>query len=183
MLIASTSTCRNCPLKPAAGGTPAITNVLEGITYGDYYAPPKFPQFVTGDAITLAGASKWRAESIDPVADARVDVAGLTPHCALSVEVVLVGGICQPRLAWYNVTQAITAPEPTDLYEIVPEPLKELSCKDTNGQVNKDGFFLRGAVDEEEAADHLFGLREGTVRDVRAPALPLHARRARLRPQ
>src|SRR4051812_30273311 len=34
--------------------------------YGDVYAPPTYPQFVTGDAITLSGLFKWRKEKIDP---------------------------------------------------------------------------------------------------------------------
>ena len=115
-----------------------------GIAYGDYYAPPKFPQFVTGDAITLAGAFKWRSESIDPVADARVDTAGLTPHCALSVEVVLVGGTCSPRLAWYNVTGSKIPPALEDVYPLLQEPATELSCKDDVGRPDTQGFCPLG---------------------------------------
>jgi len=40
------------------------------IVYGQYYAPPTYPQFVDGDAITLQGLFKWRGEMLDPVKDA-----------------------------------------------------------------------------------------------------------------
>lgn len=118
--------------------------VQEGISYGDYYSPPRFPQFVTGDAITLAGAFKWRGENIDPVADARTDVGTLTPHCALSIEVVLVGGICQPQLAWYNATDASSAPAPNELYALLQDPAIELSCQNELGQPDRQGFCPLG---------------------------------------
>jgi MYXO-CTERM domain-containing protein len=113
------------------------------IAYGDYYAPPKYPQFVTGDAITLEGMFKWRAEAIDPVEQAKPMTAGLTPHCALAVELVLVGGICEPSLFWYNVPDPSsgTPPSPTEQYELIPlQPLVELSCLSEDGQPRTDGF-------------------------------------------
>src|SRR6185369_17717171 len=50
---------------------PTGADVNPPIIYGDYYAPPMFPQFVDGDAITLQGLFKWRGENIDPVKDAK----------------------------------------------------------------------------------------------------------------
>ena len=41
------------------------------VRYGDFYAPPTYPQFATGDAINLSGLFKWRREAIDPVTDAK----------------------------------------------------------------------------------------------------------------
>src|SRR4051794_38246798 len=42
------------------------------IIYGEYYAPPAFPQFVNGDPFTLQGLFKWRGERIGPIADANI---------------------------------------------------------------------------------------------------------------
>src|SRR3954470_22246080 len=49
---------------------PLGMNLNPPIKYGDFYAPPAYPQFVTGDAINLSGLFKWRKETIDPVKDA-----------------------------------------------------------------------------------------------------------------
>src|SRR4051812_44906257 len=40
-------------------------NINPGIVYGTFYSPPTYPQFVTGDAITLNGLFKWRKEALD----------------------------------------------------------------------------------------------------------------------
>src|SRR6478609_9385531 len=50
---------------------PMGANLNPAIRYGDFYAPPTYPQFVTGDAITLNGLFKWRKEMIDPSKDAK----------------------------------------------------------------------------------------------------------------
>jgi MYXO-CTERM domain-containing protein len=112
------------------------------ILYGDYYSPPEFPQFEDGDAITLQGLFKWRGEAIDPLLDARADAGALVPHCGLEVEVVLGGGHCQQlRLGWYNAPTDDGAPEPSEVYDLVPESLATwLDCKTENGVPRTDGF-------------------------------------------
>jgi MYXO-CTERM domain-containing protein len=98
------------------------------IIFGEYYSPPAFPQFEDDDAITLAGLFKWRGEAIDPQADATSPPGGLIPHCPVSVEPVLVGGNCQARVGWYNVSDPPGAEPPAEVFELVPELEGLMGC-------------------------------------------------------
>src|SRR6187431_2200719 len=63
---------------------PLGVNLNPAWRYGDFYAPPTYPQFVTGDAITLAGLFKWRKESIDPVLNAATGPGYFSAKCGFS---------------------------------------------------------------------------------------------------
>jgi MYXO-CTERM domain-containing protein len=91
------------------------------IAYGEYYAPPAFPQFVDGDELTLAGLFKWRKEQIDPIADAKTTPGYFFPGCGFSAELVLRGGGCSSGLGWYNVVPGnTTPPAASEIYALVP---------------------------------------------------------------
>jgi len=112
------------------------------ITYGAYYSPPTYPQFVTGDAITLTGLFKWRKEAIDPVKDATTTPGYFSGKC-FTVEPVLAGGNCHLELGWYNVPDpnSKTPPSPSEIYPFVPEPTTALNCLREDGSSQKlDGF-------------------------------------------
>jgi hypothetical protein len=122
------------------------TNLNPGIKYGNYYAPPTYPQFVTGDAINLSGLFKWRRETIDPVADAKTWPGYFSAKCGFTAEIVLMGGNCQAQFGWYNVTDP-TSKIPPAANEIYPfmkgKPNQLLTC--TNGEempptTKTDGF-------------------------------------------
>jgi hypothetical protein len=98
------------------------------IIFGEYYSPPAFPQFEDDDAITLAGLFKWRGEAIDPQGDATSPPGGLIPRCPLSVEPVLVGGNCEARIGWYNVSDPPGAEPPTEVFELVPALEDLMGC-------------------------------------------------------
>jgi hypothetical protein len=120
-------------------GEPLVTPIV----FGQYYSPPEFPQFVTDDAITLAGLFKWRGEAIDWLKDATAPSGAFTPHCPITVEPVLRGGTCDAALAWYNVLDpASTAPPAkAELYELLPADLAQfLDCREASGAVKTDGF-------------------------------------------
>jgi len=112
------------------------------ITYGKYYSPPAFPQFVDGDAITLQGLFKWRGEKIDPVKDAKTGPGYFSPTCGFSGQLLLLGGNCQVSFGWYNVEDpnSTTAPAPADIHEFIPSDPAYLNCRDENGGVKTDGF-------------------------------------------
>ncbi|MES1174626.1 MAG: hypothetical protein ABUL62_09860 [Myxococcales bacterium] len=113
------------------------------IAYGDYYKPPTYPQFVTGDAISLGGVFKWRKEAIDPVKDAKTGPGYFSAKCGFSGEQVLMGGTCQLKFGWYNVVDpnSQTAPSAAEIYPFISEPLSALSCTQEDGVTPKtDGF-------------------------------------------
>ena len=123
---------------------PNGVNLNPAIRYGDYYAPPNFPQFVTGDAVTLNGVFKWRKEAIDPVQDAKIAPGYFSAKCGFSAELVLMAGNCQAQLGWYNVTDPSSKTPPTSA-EIFPfmtgKPREQLKCVEGNGTTPKlDGF-------------------------------------------
>lgn len=90
------------------------------IVYGEYYSPPKFPQFVDGDALTLEGLFKWRGEQIDPIADATLGAGHFPPGCEFRAELVLQGGDCDVALGWYNFNGS-EPPALTDIQPLVPQ--------------------------------------------------------------
>jgi hypothetical protein len=100
------------PITGAALSTP--------ITYGQYYSPPAFPQFVDGDAFTFDGLFKWRRESIDPIADATTAPGHFHPGCGFRAELVLQGGDCDVALGWYNFTGG-DPPARADIQPLVPQ--------------------------------------------------------------
>jgi len=116
------------------------------VRYGDFYSPPTYPQFVTGDAINLSGLFKWRHEAIDPVKDAKTWPGYFSAKCGFSVELVLMGGNCQAQFGWYNVTDpnSKTPPAATEIYPVMKgKPNQLLTC--TNGEempptIKQDGF-------------------------------------------
>jgi len=112
------------------------------ITYGEYYAPPTYPQFVDGDAITLSGLFKWRGENIDPVKDAKTGPGYFSPTCGFTGELVLMGGNCQVSFGWYNVDDpnSTTPPAANEIYEFIPKDPSYLNCLDENGGIKTDGF-------------------------------------------
>ena len=111
------------------------------IVFGEYYAPPAYPQFVNGDAITLQGLFKWRKENIDVQADASAPAGTFVPKCPLVVEPVLVGGNCQATLGWYNVADpsSTTPPAASEVFELLPNLGPWLSCKQVDGSPNNYG--------------------------------------------
>ena len=109
---------------------PATGSILDlGIVYGDYYAPPSYPQFVDGDELTLQGLFKWRGEQIDPIADATTNAGHVFPGCGFKAELVLSGGSCDLALGWYNFTG--TPPTSADIQPLVPRGSTYLN--DTTG--------------------------------------------------
>jgi hypothetical protein len=91
------------------------------LVYGEYYAPPVFPQFVNGDAFTLQGLFKWRGERINPISDAKTSPGHFFPGCGFSVELVLRGSNCDAVLGWYNFTGPGAPPADAGIYELVPK--------------------------------------------------------------
>jgi hypothetical protein len=113
------------------------------LRYGEIYAPPAYPQFVTGDAITLGGLFKWRKEAIDPVKDAKTGPGHFSAKCGFSVELVLMGGNCQAKFGWYNVTAPTSTTPPTaaEIYPLIDVPQQALKCVNGDGKSPKsDGF-------------------------------------------
>jgi hypothetical protein len=112
------------------------------IVFGEYYSPPDFPQFVDDDAITLAGLFKWRGEAIDWQLDATSPSGEFVPHCPITVQLLLQGGNCAARLAWYNVSDptAKKPPKKAELYEIVPANLADFMSCQTEFAPKTDGF-------------------------------------------
>ena len=122
---------------------PDGTNANPGIKYGDYYAPPMFPQFVTGDAINLNGLFKWRKEKLDAVADAKTGPGYFSAKCGFSGQLLLMGGNCQVKFGWYNVLdpKSTTPPTASEIYPFIDTPLTSLNCVQEDGKAPKtDGF-------------------------------------------
>ena len=122
---------------------PTGMNIVPPIVYGQFYAPPTYPQFVTGDAITLQGLFKWRKEAIDPVKDAKTGPGYFSAKCGFSGQLLLMGGNCQVKFGWYNVTdtKSKTPPTAAEIFPFIDEPLTSLNCVDEGGTSPKtDGF-------------------------------------------
>ncbi|HVY25080.1 MAG TPA: DUF4114 domain-containing protein [Polyangiaceae bacterium] len=121
---------------------PMGNNLTTPIKYGDYYAPPTFPQFEDGDAITLQGLFKWRREQLDPVKDAKTTPGYFSPACGFSGQLLLMGGNCKVAFGWYNVEDpnSTTPPDPSEIYEFIPNDPTYLNCLDENGGPKTDGF-------------------------------------------
>ncbi len=112
------------------------------LTYGTYYSPPAFPQFVDGDAITLNGLFKWRGEQLDAVADAKTAPGYFSPTCGFSGQLLLMGGNCQVSFGWYNVADpnSTTPPTAAEIYPFIPNDPTYLNCRNDNGGPKTDGF-------------------------------------------
>jgi MYXO-CTERM domain-containing protein len=123
---------------------PTGANLNPAIKYGDFYAPPTYPQFVTGDAINLSGLFKWRKETIDPKKDAKTGPGYFSAKCGFTGELLLMGGNCQAQFAWYNVTDPTskTPPAATEIYPFITgKPQDQLNCVEGDGKTRKtDGF-------------------------------------------
>ena len=122
---------------------PSGMNANPGIVYGQYYSPPMFPQFVTGDAITLNGLFKWRKEALDSVANAKTGPGYFSAKCGFSGQLLLMGGNCQVKFGWYNVTdpKSTTPPAASEIYPFILEPMTSLNCVQEDGKSPKtDGF-------------------------------------------
>ena len=126
------------------------------IRYGDYYSPPAFPQFVTGDAITLSGLFKWRREVIDPVQDAKTGPGYFSTKCGFSGELLLMGGNCQVQFGWYNVTDPAskTPPAVNEIYPFITgKPQEQLKCVQYDGTTPKTDGFCPLAWDNRDPYD------------------------------
>lgn len=119
-------------------------NLNPAVLYGDYYSPANnYPQFATGDAITLKGLFKWRKETIDPVKDALTSPGYFSAKCGFTGQILLLGGNCQVQFGWYNVTDpnSTTPPAATEIYPFVKSPQDSLHCTQEDGvTVKTDGF-------------------------------------------
>ncbi len=129
------------------------TGANVNLLYGDYYAPPMYPQFVTGDAITLQGLFKWRGETIDPVKDAKTSPGYFSAKCGFTGQIVLMGGNCQVQFGWYNVLDPTSKTPPqyfpplangqedprNEIFPFVKAPQDSLNCLDDNGSLGPDG--------------------------------------------
>ena len=113
------------------------------LKYGDFYAPPEYPQFVTGDAINLSGLFKWRREAIDPKADAKTGPGHFSAKCGFSAELLLLGGNCQATFGWYNVLDPASKAPPAaaEIYPLIGLPRDVLKCMERDGKTpQRDGF-------------------------------------------
>jgi len=119
-------------------------NLNPPVRYGDYYAPPNYPQFVNGDAINLRGLFKWRKDALDPILDAQTGPGYFSAKCGFTAELVLMGDNCQMQLGWYNVSDPASKTPPTaaEIFPLITgNPLDQLRCVNDNGQTRKtDGF-------------------------------------------
>jgi MYXO-CTERM domain-containing protein len=121
-------------------------NLNPAVRYGDFYAPPTYPQFVTGDAINLSGLFKWRGEQLDPIKDAKTGPGYFSAKCGFTGQLLLMGGNCQAQFGWYNVTDPTskTPPAANEIYPFMKgKPNALLTC--TNGEempptIKQDGF-------------------------------------------
>src|SRR6188768_618141 len=129
---------------------PTGANLTPAVRYGDWYSPTNpvmaYPQFVTGDAINLAGLFKWRGETLDPAKDASTGPGYFSAKCGFTGQLLLMGGNCQAQFGWYNVTDpnSKTPPAANEIYPFMKgKPNALLTC--TNGEempptIKQDGF-------------------------------------------
>ncbi len=118
-------------------------NINPGIVYGQFYSPPTYPQFVTGDAININGLFKWRKETLDSTKDAKTGPGYFSAKCGFSGQLLLMGGNCQVKFGWYNVTDPTSKTPPTaaEIYPFIDTPATSLKCVEENGMTPKtDGF-------------------------------------------
>ncbi|HKO48961.1 MAG TPA: hypothetical protein VJV79_14620 [Polyangiaceae bacterium] len=119
-------------------------NLNPPVLYGDFYAPPAYPQFVTGDAINLSGLFKWRKDAVDPSKDAKTGPGYFSAKCGFTGQLLLMGGNCQAQFGWYNVTDPTskTPPSAAEVYPFITgKPQDELNCVEGDGRTRKtDGF-------------------------------------------
>ncbi|HYQ40413.1 MAG TPA: DUF4114 domain-containing protein [Polyangiaceae bacterium] len=130
--------------------------LVPNIRYSDYYEPPAFPQFVTGDAINLSGLFKWRKETIDPVQDARLGPGYFSPQCGFSAELLLMGSNCQAQFGWYNVTDpnSKVAPAVSEIFPFMTgKPQDQLNCVEDDGTTRKTDGFCPLAWDNKSPRD------------------------------
>jgi len=135
---------------------PNGVNLIPAIRYGDYYAPPSFPQFVTGDAIKLSGLFKWRKEVLDPVQDAKTGPGYFSGKCGFTAQLLLRGGNCQVQFGWYNVSDPTskTPPAATEIYPfIIGKPHEQLKCVEMDGKTAKTDGFCPLAWDNRDPYD------------------------------
>jgi len=135
---------------------PMGVNLNPAIKYGDFYAPPTYPQFVTGDAINLAGLFKWRKETIDPVKDAKTGPGYFSAKCGFTGELLLMGGNCQAQFGWYNVTDpnSKTPPAASEVYPFMKgKPQDLLNCVEGDGKQRKTDGFCPLAWDNKHPYD------------------------------
>jgi hypothetical protein len=118
--------------------------LIPPVKYGDLYAPPSYPQFVTGDAINLSGLFKWRKEAIHPIKDAKTGPGYFSVQGGFTGQLLLMGGNCQAQFGWYNVTDPAskTPPLASEVYPFITgKPHDELNCVQADGVKRKaDGF-------------------------------------------
>ena len=134
---------------------PLGVNLNPTVKYGDFYAPPAYPQFVTGDAINLSGLFKWRKETIDPKLDAKTGPGYFSAKCGFSAELLLVGGNCQPKFGWYNVLDPAskTPPAAIEIYPLIGLPQDVLQCVQYDGKTPKADGFCPLAWDNRDPYD------------------------------
>jgi hypothetical protein len=123
--------------------------------YGDVYAPPAYPQFVTGDALTLSGLFKWRKESINPVLDAKTGPGFFSAKCGFSAELVLVGGNCGAQLGWYNVLDPASKSPPAaaEVYPLIGLAHEAVQCVYGGGKLPQTDGFCPLAWDNRDPYD------------------------------
>ena len=123
---------------------PLGVTLTTAVRYGDFYAPPNYPQFVTGDAINLQGLFKWRKETLDPTSSAKTGPGYFSGKCGFSAELLLMGSNCQVQFGWYNVTDPTskTPPAASEVYPFMSgKPRDQLNCVEADGMTRKtDGF-------------------------------------------
>jgi len=125
------------------------------VRYGDFYAPPTYPQFVTGDALNLSGLFKWRKEAIDPTRDATTGPGYISGKCGFSAELLLLGGNCQARFGWYNVADpaSVTPPTAAEIYPLIGSPQQALHCVESDGKTASTSGFCPLAWDNRGPYD------------------------------
>ena len=130
-------------------------NIEPPIVYGEFYSPPTYPQFVTGDAINLSGLFKWRKEALDYRKDASTSPGYFSAKCGFSGQLLLMGGNCQVKFGWYNVLdpKSTTPPAANEIYQFIDTPLTSLKCVQENGTTPKDDGFCPLAWDNLNPRD------------------------------
>jgi len=135
---------------------PTGATLNPAIPYGTFYAPPTYPQFVTGDAITLNGLFKWRKENLDYRKDAKTGPGYFSAKCGFTGELLLMGGNCQAQFGWYNVTDpnSKTPPAANEIYPFMKgKPQDLLNCVEGDGKQRKTDGFCPLAWDNKHPYD------------------------------
>jgi len=135
---------------------PSGANLNPAVRYGDFYSPPTYPQFVTGDAVNLSGLFKWRREAIDPVKDAKIGPGYFSAKCGFTVELLLLSGNCQAQFGWYNIADPTskTPPAAGEIYPVMTgKPQNVLNCVEMDGKTRKTDGFCPLAWDNKHPYD------------------------------